>query len=149
MSWLKKIISFIASVLIFDILAATVSTHMVLNELTALNVQIPFSTRMTTTLHDIVGLMPTFSIIFGLGFLIAFFAAAQLSKRTSLNSTALFAGAGFVSVLVTLITIEAVLGLTALAAARSGDGVFFLSLCGLATGFVYHSLDQRLQAPKF
>ncbi|MGC6472753.1 MAG: hypothetical protein ACON4W_07745 [Parvibaculales bacterium] len=148
MPWLKTIVSFTAGLLVFDILAATVSTQVVLNEIAALGVEISLQTRLSTTLHDILGLLPTFSPIFGLGFLIAFFTAAQLVKRTGLSADTMFAGAGFVSVLVTLVTIEAVFGLTALAAARELAGVVLLSLCGAPAGVVYLRLNTHLQAVK-
>ncbi|MGC6512123.1 MAG: hypothetical protein ACON4J_05100 [Parvibaculales bacterium] len=146
MSWLKKIISFAAGLLVFDILAATVSTQMVLEEIAALGVDISLQTRLSTTLHDIAGLMPTFSPIFGLGFLIAFWAASEVTKRTKLSADMVYAGAGAVSVLVTLLTIEAVFGLTALAAARETTGIILLSLCGLPAGVIYRRLTLRLHA---
>ena len=146
MNGLKKIISFGVGLLVFNILAATISTQIVLKELIVIGVEIPLQIRLTTTLHDIAGLMPTFSPVFGFGFLIAFFAAAQMTKRTNLSAHMVFAGAGFVSVLVTLVTLEAVLGLTALAAARETSGVILLSLCGLPAGVTYFSLTTRLQA---
>ncbi len=149
MSWRKKfmslIVSFIVGVVVFDFLAAITATQFVLKELSNLGVEISLQTRMTTTFYDIFGLAPTFSPIFGFGFIIAFFVAAQLAKRTNLSARGLFAAAGFFSVLATLMTMEAVFGLWPIAAAREITGLICLSLCGVPAGYVFFRLHTAAQ----
>ncbi|MGC6475890.1 MAG: hypothetical protein ACON41_04565 [Parvibaculales bacterium] len=140
MAWRRRIFGFIGSVLAFDILAATVATHFVLNELTKLGVEVALQTRLSTTFYDILGMAPTLTPIFGIGLLIAFavtglvirkLPAAQ--KRPSLA----YAIAGFVSVMTALLAMEAVFGLWPIPAARSLSGLLALSVCGAIAGYIF------------
>ena len=134
---------FISAFIVLNVIGATVQTQFNLGNLLALGIDVPFSTRISTTLHDIVSLQPLFGVIFGIGFLIAMTVGHFIAKLVKILPDMVFALAGFAAMAVTLLSMKAVFQITAIGAAREWEG--FLSLCvvGALAGYAFSVAKTR------
>jgi len=134
---------FITAFIVLNVVGATVQTQFNLGHLLALGIDVPFSTRISTTLHDIVSLQPLFGAIFGIGFLIAMIVGHVIAKLVKTQPDLVFALAGFAAMGVTLLALKAAFQITAIGAAREWDG--FLSLCvvGALAGYAFSVAKTR------
>ncbi|MGB0478237.1 MAG: hypothetical protein ACPGJJ_02700 [Parvibaculales bacterium] len=134
---------FITAFIVLNVIGATVQTQFNLGHLLALGIDVPFSTRISTTLHDIVSLQPLFGVIFGIGFLIAMIVGHFIAKLVKILPDMAFALAGFAAMAVTLLSMKAVFQITAIGAAREWEG--FLSLCvvGALAGYAFSVAKTR------
>ena len=138
-----QLFGFITAFIVLNVIGATVQTQFNLGHLLALGIDVPFSTRISTTLHDIVSLQPLFGVIFGIGFLIAMIVGHFIAKLVKILPDIVFALAGFAAMAVTLLAMKAVFQLTAIGAAREWEG--FLSLCvvGALAGYAFSVAKTR------
>ena len=132
-----QLFGFIAAFIVLNVIGATVQTQFNLGHLLALGIDVPFSTRISTTLYDIVSLQPLFGTIFGIGFLIAMIVGHVIADLVKTLPDLVFALAGFAAMGVTLLALKAAYQITAIGAAREWDG--FLSLCvvGALAGYAF------------
>ena len=132
-----QLFGFIAAFIVLNVIGATVQTQFNLGHLLALGIDVPFSTRISTTLYDIVSLQPLFGAIFGIGFLIAMIVGHVIAKLVKTLPDLVFALAGFAAMGITLLALKAAYQITAIGAAREWDG--FLSLCvvGALAGYAF------------
>ena len=138
-----QLFGFITAFIVLNVIGATVQTQFNLGHLLALGIDVPFSTRISTTLHDIVSLQPLFGTIFGIGFLIAMIVGHVLAKLVKILPDLVFALAGFAAMGITLLALKAAVQITAIGAAREWDG--FLSLCvvGALAGYAFSVAKTR------
>lgn len=138
-----QLFGFIAAFIVLNVIGATVQTQFNLGHLLALGIDVPFSTRISTTLYDIVSLQPLFGTIFGIGFLIAMIVGHVIAKLVKTLPDLVFALAGFAAMGVTLLALKAAYQITAIGAAREWDG--FLSLCvvGALAGYAFSVAKTR------
>lgn len=138
-----QLFGFVAAFILLNIVGAMVQTQFNLGHLLALGIDVPFSTRLSTTVHDIVYLQPLFGSIFGIGFLIAMIVGHVIAKLVKILPDLVFALAGFAAMAVTLFALKAAFQITAIGAAREWDG--FLSLCvvGALAGYSFSVAKTR------
>ena len=138
-----QLFGFITAFIVLNVIGATVQTQFNLGHLLALGIDVPFSTRISTTLYDIVSLQPLFGAIFGIGFLIAMIVGHVIAKLVKTLPDLVFALAGFAAMGVTLLALKAAFQITAIGAAREWDG--FLSLCvvGALAGYAFSVAKSR------
>ena len=138
-----QLFGIIAAFIVLNVIGATVQTQFNLGHLLALGIDVPFSTRISTTLYDIVSLQPLFGTIFGIGFLIAMIVGHVIAKLVKTLPDLVFALAGFAAMGVTLLALKAAFQITAIGAAREWDG--FLSLCvvGALAGYAFSVAKTR------
>lgn len=133
---LRQIIGFAVAWLFFTLTGIVVCSQFNMAEISNMGIIISLSERLQTTILDVIGMAPLFSVIFGVGLLVAFIVASLIARFTPLLRTAVFVVAGFVAVATTLTLMKVTFSITAIAATRNWDG--FLSLCvlgGLAAYF--------------
>ena len=138
-----QLFGFITAFIVLNVIGATVQTQFNLGHLLALGIDVPFSTRISTTLYDIVSLQPLFGAIFGIGFLIAMIVGHVIAKLVKTLPDLVFALAGFAAMGITLLALKAAFQITAIGAAREWDG--FLSLCvvGALAGYAFSVAKTR------
>lgn len=140
------VLGFIAALLVLNIIGVIVSTQFNLSHLLALGIDVPFSVRLTTTLHDIVYMQPLFGVIFGVGLLIAMIVGHFIAKLVKILPDLVFALAGFAAIAVTLLALKAAFQITAIGASREWDGFLSLCLVGALAGYAYSTASARLAA---
>ena len=140
--------AFIAALLVLNIIGVIISTQFNIGHLQRLGVDVPFSLRLSTTLHDIVSMQPLFGGIFGIGLLIAMTVATLIAKWVKILPDLVYTLAGLACMAVTFTALKAAFQITAIGAAREWDGFLSLCLVGGLAGYVYSiamaRLDRRL-----
>lgn len=142
MKKLKHILFFILSVMTTFLLASITGTQIILADIKSFGLDVSFSERVSATLHDIIGLSPSLSLLIGAAFLVAFVVAALCYRFLGGKRTYWYLAAGFTSIPATLLLIKTLMGGTLFAAARSGFGMLLIAICGLAGGWVFTRLTE-------
>jgi len=136
--WVLRVaLAFILAVIVATVLGAVAHTQFVLARLSGLGVDISLGERLSMTLHDIVGMAPLFGAIVGAGFIVAMSAAALVFKLAGTQRTLIYVVAGAVSLGVTLMVMNAVFEITAIAGARSTLGFLAQMAAGAVGGMTF------------
>ena len=136
--WVLRVaLAFILAVIVATVLGAVAHTQFVLARLSGLGVDISLGERLSMTLHDIVGMAPLFGAIVGAGFIVAMSAAALVFKLAGTRRTLIYVVAGAVSLGVTLMVMNAVFEITAIAGARSTLGFLAQMAAGAVGGLTF------------
>jgi ABC-type multidrug transport system permease subunit len=125
------------------LLASIAGTQIILADIKSFGLGVSFSDRVSATLHDIIGLGPSLSIMIGAAFLVAFIVAALCYRFLGGKRTYWYLAAGFTSIPATLLLIKTLMGGTLFAAARGGLGMLLIAICGLAGGWVFARLTEK------
>ncbi len=145
MAYVKAALALIVAVGVAYIAAVTFSTHSVLQRLVALGVEIPINVRIETTIQDWMGMAPLYLLIIAVGFFIAFVVAGLLSRFFPSQRTIVFTVAGFVAIVTAILIMNAALGVTGLAGARSTLGLLSQGLAGALGGYAFTRV-KRIEA---
>ena len=142
MKIIKVLLVFIFSVLITFLLASIIGTQIVLADILSFGLDVSLSDRISATLHDILGLAPTLSILISAAFLVAFVVAALCKRLLGGNRAYWYLAAGFTSLPATLVLIKLIMGGTLFAATRTGFGMLLIAVCGLVGGGLFARLTK-------
>lgn len=140
MTLLNRSAAFLAAAGVATLLGTVLQTQFNLAALAGLGAAVPFATRMQVTLQDLAGFAPTLGALMAAGFLVAFLATGVLRRWITARRTALYMLAGAVAMLAMLLIMKAVLGITAIAAARGPGGFATLLACGAIGGWIFARL---------
>ncbi|MBX3491360.1 MAG: hypothetical protein KF899_00205 [Parvibaculum sp.] len=134
---LRVVLAFVLAVVVATVLGAVAHTQFVLARLSGLGVDISFGERLSMTLHDIAGMAPLFGAIVGSGFVVAMAAAALVYRLAGIQRTLIYTVAGAVSLGVTLLVMNSVFEITAIAGARSALGFLAQMVAGAIGGLTF------------
>lgn len=144
MGIIRVVLAFVLAVVVTTVLGAVAHTQFVLGRLADLGVAVPFSERLSMTLHDIAGMGPMFGAIIGLGFLVAMAAGALVFWFAGVQRMLVYAVAGAVAVAAALTLMGVVYDITPIAGARSTAGFIAQMVAGALGGLVF----ARVSAPQ-
>jgi hypothetical protein len=130
-------------------LGSVVQTQLNLERIVELGVSLSLEQRVETTLADLVGFAPLWAIIVAAGMLVALLVAGALARRWPHASLGLHLLAGFTAPLAALVIMNAMLPVTAIAAARGWAGIILISAPGAIGGWLYWLLLQRQKGQNF
>ena len=133
----KIVLGFVLAVIVATVLGAIAHTQFVLAELTGLGIEIPISDRLSTTIHDIVGMGPMFGLIVGIGFLVAMLAAALVYRFAGTQRYLVYGVAGAVALAVALTAMGMVYEITPIAGARTTTGFIAQMIAGALGGLAF------------
>lgn len=140
MKIVRAILAYLLAVVATTALGSVAATQFILAELRTMQVAVPFSVRIETTVHDIVGMGPTFAPIVAGALLVAFLVAALFTRFVPLPDRRWYLIGGFVSIIATLLLMKAVLGGTPIAGARGTLGLVTQGMAGLLGGWIFAKL---------
>ena len=140
MKFVKAFFAYLLAVVATTVLGSVAATQFILAELRTMQVAVPFSVRIETTVHDIVGMSPTFAPIVAGALLVAFLVAALLTRFVPLPDRRWYLVGGFVSIIAALLLVKAMLGGTPIAGARGTLGLVSQGIAGLFGGWVFAKL---------
>lgn len=143
---LRLFVDFIAAVIACFVLASLFHTQSVLYRLIELGVEIDFSTRLSTSLEDMIGLFPAYGATIFLALLIGFSTVAFIQKFMKKNASALYPLAGCIAILAALIAMHPILDITLIAGARSTFGMGLQAIAGIFGGWVFMYQRNRVNA---
>lgn len=150
MNALRWFAAWLLAVVVTGAGGSVVQTQFNLARIVEMGQPVSLRERFSTTLADLAGFAPLWSIIIAAALLIAFPVAAGLSRLWPAGRVALHVLAGFCAVLVALLVMSAMLPVTAIAAARTVGGLFAMSVPGALGGAVYVRLwTQRQKGQSF
>ena len=146
---LAVILRFILAWLAFVIVGIAICAQYVIAALNAMGGEVGFGLRLQITASDIIGMLPLYGTIFGTGLILGLAAAAALVKYGAPifynQRYIVFSTAGFVAIMVTLISLKAAFDITAIAAARSWGGFLLQCLAGALGGYIYCAAREKWQ----
>jgi len=142
--WLKRLIAWPMAAGVSTILAAFMSSQMVLNALPDPQGQIGISERMSTALYDIVHFGTLYGLFIIAAFLFAFMAGGIVHRFAKFGRPIIFITAGAIAMLVMLrLMKQAFFGVDIVAGARDGFGLTLQMLSGAVGGYVFARLTQK------
>lgn len=136
-------IAWILAVLTAYGLASVTATQSVLARLEDMGVHVPRPDRVAATLADLAGLAPSLLPLVAGGFLVAMPAAAYLARPFARLRTTLLVLAGGVALVTIHLAMNALLGITPVAIARTVPGLLVQGLAGAIGGGVFAVLTRR------
>lgn len=134
----RRILAFIAAILVTEVTIALVNAHSVMGRLAELGVEIPLGRRLATYGEDVLGLAGTFVPVLALGFGIAF-TVAWATERWLLPGWRRigYPLAGLVCMAVVLWGLGQIFLTHPVPATRSLGGYLAILACGAAGGAVF------------
>ena len=140
MKFVHVIFAYVLAVVATTVLGSVAATQFILAELRTMQVAVPFSVRIETTVHDIVGMGPTFAPIVAGALLVAFLVAALLTRFKPLPDRRWYLVGGFIGIIAALLLVKAVLGGTPIAGARGTLGLMSQGMAGLFGAWLFAQL---------
>ncbi|NVJ61694.1 MAG: hypothetical protein HWE27_14970 [Gammaproteobacteria bacterium] len=136
----QLVLRFLLATLVTFALASIAHTQFVLFELSQLSIEIPFTTWITTTLNDLVGLFPGYGGIILIGLLIGFCFMWGINKLTKLPRPVAYSVAGALSLISIHLLMHPIFNITLIAGARTFWGLLTQVLCGAIGGYLFGKL---------
>ncbi len=140
MSVVRWLLAWLAAVAVVTLLGSVVQTQFNLARITGLDVAVPWSMRIETTLFDLAHFAPVWAAIMALAMVIGLPIAGLLAWRWQAFRQMLYPLAGFVAVLAALLVMDAMLPVTPVGAARTWIGLISMALPGALAGWTYYVL---------
>lgn len=137
----RRILAFIAAVVVAEATIALINAHSVMAGLAELGIEMPLATRLSTYAQDVVGLAGTFVPVLALGFAIAF-AVAWAVVRWLLPGwrTLSYPLAGAVCLGVVVFLLGQIFLTHLIPVTRSLPGTVAVLACGALGGWVFVAL---------
>lgn len=142
----RTLIAWLLAVVTATVLGSVVQTQFNLLAIVDLDVAVPPGLWLWTTVQDIFNFGLAYGLLAGIALAIGFFVAGQLIRRLSLPREGMFVLAGAAAVLVLLVTLNAVLPMTPIAATRNMAALVLMALAGAPAGWVYARFKPAVQA---
>ena len=146
MKFLKVLFAWLAAAGVTGATGSIVQTQYNLAAIAGIGAPSSPAVRFQTTLQDLAGFAPALAIIAAGGFLIAFPAAAWLSRYRRQQRTLLYAAAGAAAIATAILLMNALLPVTGIGATRWTSGVLALSAAGALGGLVFARLTRPAAA---
>lgn len=138
---LRALKAYFPALLLTYMVAVVLATASVMESLRDMGVAVGAAEQIQATWHDMLGMTSTYLVLLALALLIAFAVAAGVVRLAGAGRTAWYTLAGAVAVLVLHVTLQLVLQISPVAAARSGLGLAGQCLAGALGGWVFALLS--------
>lgn len=139
---LRRIGRFILAVFVTYVLASVSHTYFVLNALEGVGVDVSLSTRISTSITDVLGLSAYAGII-ALGFLIAFSVMGIIHKFYKQLPPWVYPFAGVLAMICIHLAMFPIFEVTLIAGARTTLGIIAQCAAGFVGGWVFKPKEQR------
>jgi hypothetical protein len=143
MRFIGLVVAFFVAVGVAEALGASASTYFVFENLEKMGAETSWAERIYWMGHDILGMLPTYGPIIGVGMLIAFGVAWFIAKAVSSLAWLVFMFAGATALIVANETASAALGVTPIAGAREFIGLLTQGGAGAIGGLFFSLLRPR------
>lgn len=140
MKFFKAIAAYLLAVAATTVLGSILATQFVLAELGTMQVDVPLSVRLQTTVHDVIGMSPTYAPIVAGALLVAFLVAALFTYFFPLPRRRWYLVGGFLGIIAALLLVKSVLGGTPISGAKDSLGLIAQGIAGLFGGWIFAKL---------
>jgi len=147
MGAIRVFLGWAISVMTAVVLGSVMQTQFNMASLADLGVEIGWGERLAATWHDLINFTPAYALLVSIAFALAWPVAGLLKRWLPDQRPLLFTLAGFSAIWAMIAIMNQALPVTGIAATRGLAGVFALSLCGAAAGWIYAHL-LRVAAPE-
>ena len=137
MKWLLRVAYLLIASFVGFFFASLLHTQAVLAKLSEINIKIPLSERVETSLQDLLGLAPSYGLVILIALAIAFSIAGLITKKWHLKAQYLYPLAGACAFLIMLLAMQPILNVTLLAGARGTSGLLMQMSAGLIAGICF------------
>lgn len=141
--YLRLCSHFLIAAIFAFVLASLTHSQFVMAELTSVGVNISMADRLSMSLDDLIGLLPTYGVVIAISLLIAFCITALLVKRFSLPASLMYFVGGGLGITTALLAMHPILDITLIAGARSTFGFICQSFAGAMGGWVFCHLRNK------
>ncbi|MEN3952047.1 hypothetical protein [Iodidimonas sp. SYSU 1G8] len=143
MGKMKLVLAYVAAVIVAAVLGVAVNTQFVVNGLNELGAGIGAPERLGIAANDVIGMGPVYGMFLGVALVIGFLITALVLRQLRWPRALGYAIGGAAAVAAMLAIMNAVLGITMVAGARTAGG--FLAQCavGAVAGWVFARLSRR------
>lgn len=148
MKFIKAIAAYLLAVVATTVLGSILATQFVLAELATMQVDVPLTVRLETTVHDIIGMSPTYAPIVAGALLVAFLVAALLTYFVPLPRRRWYLVGGFIGMIAALLLVKTVLGATPISGAKDIPGLLAQGIAGLFGGWLFAKLCPQKEQRK-
>lgn len=138
--WIKVAVGYLAAVPTAAVLGCIASTQFMLAGLVGFGMEVPFADRVAATVHDVIGMGPTYGVIIAVALLPAFGIAAVLLRWVPGPGSFWFAVAGAAAIVVAILVVKFAVGGTVIGGGRTPLGLFTQGLAGGVAGWVFASV---------
>ncbi len=129
--------AWLSTVVVTYIIANVFATQSVMASLREMGVEVPLSLQLSTTLQDLIGMGSMFLPLVAFAILLAFIVATIITHWLRPWRKPLFILAGAVGMLTLHLALEAALGMTPIATARTLTGLLLQGLAGAVGGWMF------------
>ena len=136
----RRLGAFVVAVLLTHIVASALVTQHTLARVAKMGLAVPPDVRLSSTLHDVLGMSSSYLPLIAIGLLVAFGIAAFLTRFAPGLRTALFALAGAVALIAINLTLELAFEIVPVASARTVGGLLAQGGAGALGGFLFATL---------
>lgn len=136
----KLVYAFVPSLIVLNLIGISFVTSFALMEIISLGVEVPFPVWLATMRHDLINLMPFYSLIFGTGLIISLIIAAFVARYLPVSHYIIDVTAGFVSAFTALTLMNNIFDVTPLGAARDISGLIALSASSGLAALIFSSI---------
>jgi hypothetical protein len=145
MKGIGRVLAWIAAVAMATVTGSIVQTQFNLAMIRELGAPVPWHLRLETTLHDLLHFAPTYALLVGAAFLVAFALSGLLARSWPGTRTAMHTLAGGAGIAAALLLMNRVLPATVIGAARFNTGILALALTGALGGLLYAHWTRQLE----
>ncbi|TXS94007.1 hypothetical protein FV139_10325 [Parahaliea maris] len=134
---LRALKAYFPALILTYILAVVLATASVMDSLRDMGVAVSATVQVQATWHDLLGMTSTYLVLLAVALLVAFVVAAGVIRLVGGGRLLWYSLAGAVAVLVLHITLQLVLHISPVAAARSAMGLAGQCLAGAVGGWFF------------
>lgn len=145
---IRSIGAFLVAVLVTYLIGAVLATQHVLASLTSMGMNIDFGVWVHATLHDLIGMAPTYAPLLAVAFLVALPVILLICRGRPGWRRIGYTTGFFTAVIVMHTIMPMVLNVTPIAATRFFSGLIQQGLAGAVGGFVFYRLGRAWLADK-
>ena len=139
---IRSVSAFVAAVLVAYAMGAVLATQHVLAQLTMLGMNIDFGVWLHATLHDLIGMFPTYGVLIAAAFLIALPVVLLICRgRPGWRRIGYITGF-FTAIMAMHLLMPLVLNVHPVAATRFFSGLIQQGLAGAVGGYVFYLLGR-------
>ena len=139
---MRSIAAFIVAALAAYIVGAWLATQHVLGALTDMGIDVNFAAWADASLHDLVGMFPTYAPLITVAMAIGLAIAALIARKHPGWHRIGYVSAGFFAVIAMHLLMRQALDLTPVAATRIMSGLIYQGLAGAIGGYVFWRLGR-------
>lgn len=129
--------AFVAAAVLTHVAASALVTQHTLARVVEMGLPVPLDVRLSSTLHDIVGMMSSYLPLIAVGLLIAFGIAALITRMAPGLRTALFTLAGAAALITANLALQLAFEIVPVASARTVGGLLAQGGAGALGGLLF------------